>query len=70
MWLKNVGVPIEVSSLISHTKLTNLAWALLQGLQGLFDALELEDLPYASVIVRSTLLKTMRKTMTSKFGYT
>ena len=66
--MKKVGVQIEVSSLISHTKLTNLVWALLQGLKGLFDVLRLEDLPYASAIVGLMPLKTVRKTVTLTVG--
>ena len=68
--LEEGGVPIGVSSLIFLIKLKNLVWDLLQELKGLFDALGLEDLPYASAIVGSTLLKTMRKTLTLTAGST
>ena len=68
--MKRVGVPIGVNSLISLTKLTNLVWALLQVLKGLFDALGLEDLPYASTIAGSTLLKTMMRILILTAGST
>ena len=59
--MKKEGVPIGDNFLSLFTKLTSLAWALLQGLRGPFGALELEDLPYASAIEGSILLKTVRK---------
>ena len=68
--MKKAGIPIGDSFLSLLTKLTSLAKALLQELRGLFDALELEDLPYASAIKRSMLLKTVKKTLILTVGFT
>ena len=53
------GSTIWVSSRLFITSLTNLVWALLQVLKGLFIVLGLEDLPYASTILGLMCLKTV-----------
>ena len=58
------------SSLISLTKLTNLVWALLQGLKGLFGTHGLEDLLYTSAIEELMHLKTVKRIQTSTAGST
>ena len=69
-WLKKVGVPTGDSSLILIIKLTSLVWALLQELKGMFDALGLEDLPYASAIVELMILKIVKMALILTVGST
>ena len=68
--MKKVGVQIEVSSLISRIKLTNLVWALLQGLKGLLGAHVLEDLIYTSAIEELMQLRTVKKIQILTVGST
>ena len=68
--MKKVGVPIWVSSLISLTKLTNLVWALLQGIKWLLGTHGFEDLLYTSTIRELMQLRIVKKIQTSTNGST
>ena len=49
------GVPFGANSLTFHKNLISLVWVSLQRIKGLFFVLALEDFPYASAIMGSTL---------------